>query len=82
MSLYSKINIISEYITPNGYLFSGYSQQDLTGFFDYTVNLDSKFNTDQLNTYKTNLSIDKSIDNNFLSKINTKFNRLSKIESK
>ena len=33
MSLYSKINIISEYITPNGYLFSGYSQQDLPEIF-------------------------------------------------
>lgn len=33
MSLYSKINIISEYITPNGYLFAGYAQQDLPEIF-------------------------------------------------
>ena len=33
MSLDSKINIISEYITPNGYLFAGYTQQDLPEIF-------------------------------------------------
>lgn len=33
MSKYSKINIVSEYITPNGYLFNGYSQKDLPEIF-------------------------------------------------
>ena len=33
MSHYSKINIVSEYLTPNGYLFSGYSQNDLPEIF-------------------------------------------------
>jgi hypothetical protein len=33
MSHYSKINIVSEYITPNGYLFNGYSEKDLPEIF-------------------------------------------------
>lgn len=33
MSGYSKINIVSEYITPNGYLFNGYSENDLPEIF-------------------------------------------------
>lgn len=33
MSYYSKINIISEYLTPNGYLFNGYSDKDLPEIF-------------------------------------------------
>jgi hypothetical protein len=33
MSHYSKINIVSEYLTPNGYLFNGYSDKDLPEIF-------------------------------------------------
>ena len=33
MSKYSKINIVSEYLTPNGYLFNGYAQEDLPEIF-------------------------------------------------
>lgn len=33
MSHYSKINIVSEYLTPNGYLFNGYSDSDLPEIF-------------------------------------------------
>lgn len=33
MSGYSKINIVSEYLTPNGYLFNGYSEKDLPEIF-------------------------------------------------
>ncbi len=33
MSHYSKINIVSEYLTPNGYLFNGYSEKDLPEIF-------------------------------------------------
>jgi hypothetical protein len=33
MSRYSKINIVSEYLTPNGYLFNGYSEKDLPEIF-------------------------------------------------
>ena len=45
---------------------------------DFTVNLNISFNQEQFNTYKTNLSLDKPIDNNFLDKINKNFTTYEK----
>jgi hypothetical protein len=44
MSKYSKINIVSEYLTPNGYLFGGYSEKDLPEIFMQHLKRNKDFN--------------------------------------